>query len=87
VIEQLISLHICYLIRTILYGLSTIAIGSLVSPHNASAAKRRSPPPSPEEKKDPNLSGLQAKLIASKKRKEAMKETVAKLRENGKAAQ
>jgi hypothetical protein len=86
VIKHLIALHISYL-RSILYGLSTVAIGSLVSPDNASAAKRRPPPPSPEEKKDPNLSGLQAKLIANKKRKEAMKETVAKLRESGKAAQ
>lgn len=70
-----------------MYGLSTVAIGLLVSPDNATAAKRRPPPPPPGEKKDLNVSGLQAKLIASKKRKEAMKETVAKLRENGKAAQ
>lgn len=69
-----------------MYGLSTVAI-RLVAPDNASAAKRRPSAPPTEEKKDPNLSGLQAKLLASKKRKEAMKETVAKLKENGKAAQ
>lgn len=71
-----------------MYGLSTVAIGLLVSPDNATAAQRgaqrRTPPPPPEEKKDPNVSGLQAKIIASKKRKEAMKESVAKLRESGK---
>ncbi|XP_078152802.1 uncharacterized protein LOC144547988 [Carex rostrata] len=73
--------------RAIMYGLSTVAIGLLVSPDNATAAKKRLPPPPQEEKKDPNVSGLQAKIIASKKRKEAMKETVAKLRESGKPVQ
>ncbi|XBH93473.1 hypothetical protein VPH35_084382 [Triticum aestivum] len=50
------------------------------------ASKRRAPPPPSEEKekKDPNLSGVQAKVLASRKRKEAMKEAVAKLREKGK---
>lgn len=52
---------------------------------SARAAGRRPPPPPPEEKKDLNLSGVQAKVLASKKRKEAMKEEIAKLREKGKA--
>jgi hypothetical protein len=52
---------------------------------NANAAARRPPPPPPGEKKDPSISGLQAKVLASKKRKEAMKEEVARLRERGKA--
>ncbi|XP_021912054.1 uncharacterized protein LOC110825845 [Carica papaya] len=47
-------------------------------------AARRPPPPPPEEKKDPNVSGVQAKVLASKKRKEAMKAFMAKLREKGK---
>uniref|UniRef100_M8B1I2 Uncharacterized protein n=1 Tax=Aegilops tauschii TaxID=37682 RepID=M8B1I2_AEGTA len=49
--------------------------------------RRGGPPPPPseeKEKKDPNLSGVQAKVLASRKRKEAMKEAVAKLREKGK---
>lgn len=52
---------------------------------NARAAARRPPPPPPEEKKDPNVSGVQAKVLASKRRKEAMKEEMAKLRQKGKA--
>lgn len=51
------------------------------------ASKRRAPPPAEEkEKKDPNLSGVQAKVLASRKRKEAMKEAMAKMREKGKPA-
>ncbi|PQP96424.1 uncharacterized protein Pyn_29056 [Prunus yedoensis var. nudiflora] len=52
----------------------------------ANAAARRPPPPPAEEKekKDPNVSGVLAKVLASKKRKESMKESVAKLREKGK---
>ncbi|GFS45913.1 hypothetical protein Acr_00g0098960 [Actinidia rufa] len=50
----------------------------------ASAAARRPPPPPEGEKKDPSVSGLQAKVLASKKRKEAMKEAMAKLRGRGK---
>lgn len=50
----------------------------------AEAAARRPPPPPPQEKKDPNLSGVQAKVLASKKRKEALKEATAKLRAKGK---
>ncbi|EPS63920.1 hypothetical protein M569_10863, partial [Genlisea aurea] len=48
------------------------------------AAGRRPPPPPPVEKKDPNISGVAAKVLASKKRKEAMRDAVAKLREKGK---
>lgn len=50
----------------------------------AMAAARRPPPPPATEKKDPTVSGLQAKVLASKKRKEAMKASMAKLREKGK---
>lgn len=50
---------------------------------SAFAAARRPPPPPPEEKKDPNVSGVQAKVMASKKRKETLKQSVAKLREKG----
>ncbi|KAL5201770.1 hypothetical protein ABZP36_036124 [Zizania latifolia] len=64
-----------------------IFAGACSGPGVASAAsKRRAPPPAPAaaEKKDPNVSGVQAKVLASKKRKEAMKEFVAKVREKGK---
>ncbi|KAF8014048.1 hypothetical protein BT93_H0014 [Corymbia citriodora subsp. variegata] len=70
--------------RSIALGL---VIGSLslgFDEQSATAAARRPPPPPPEEKKDPNVSGVQAKVLASKKRKEAMKESIAKLREKGK---
>lgn len=50
----------------------------------AMAAARRPPPPPTGEKKDPTVSGLQAKVLASKKRKEAMKASMTKLREKGK---
>ncbi|KAF8082458.1 hypothetical protein N665_0824s0006 [Sinapis alba] len=50
----------------------------------AMAAARRPPPPPPKEKNDPTVSGVQAKVLASKKRKEAMKASIAKLREKGK---
>ncbi|CAN1146467.1 hypothetical protein LINPERPRIM_LOCUS6613 [Linum perenne] len=54
----------------------------MAGPNIAEAAARRPPPaPSTEEKKDPNISGVQAKVLASKKRKEAMKQYVAKLKE------
>lgn len=52
---------------------------------SAMGASKRPPPPPPKEKKDPNVSGVQAKVMASKKRKEAMKESIAKLREKGKS--
>jgi len=72
--------------RAILCGLIAAGAGAMLGPDIASAAsKRRPPPPAPtEEKKDPNVSGVQAKVLASKRRKEAMKEAVAKLREKGK---
>ncbi|KAL6656335.1 hypothetical protein ACP70R_007161 [Stipagrostis hirtigluma subsp. patula] len=73
--------------RAFMYGLIAAGAGAMLGPDIASAAsKRRPPPPAPttEEKKDPNVSGVQAKVLASRKRKEAMKEAVAKLREKGK---
>ncbi|KAJ0617285.1 hypothetical protein HanRHA438_Chr02g0097581 [Helianthus annuus] len=65
------------------FGLTINVVGD----KNAEAAARRPPPPPPteKEKKDPNVSGALAKVLASKKRKEAMKESIAKLREKGKA--
>ncbi|CAN8292030.1 unnamed protein product [Cochlearia groenlandica] len=51
----------------------------------AMAAARRPPPPPVKEKQDPNVSGVQAKVLASKKRKDAMKASMAKLREKGKS--
>lgn len=51
---------------------------------SANAAKRKPPPPPTEEKKDPSVTGLKAKVLASIKRKEALKEQIAKLREKGK---
>ncbi|KAI3967094.1 hypothetical protein MKW92_050262 [Papaver armeniacum] len=71
--------------RRILVGGFTGAILSLnVGNQTANAAQRRPPPKPPAEKKDPNVSGVTAKVLASMKRKEAMKEAVAKLRERGK---
>jgi hypothetical protein len=62
--------------------------GAMLGRDIASAAGKRRPPPPPEstteEKKDPNVSGVHAKVLASRKRKEAMKEAVAKMRERGK---
>ncbi|KAL8260643.1 hypothetical protein R6Q59_028596 [Mikania micrantha] len=59
---------------------------SILGDKSADAAARRPPPPPPteKEKKDPNVSGVLAKVIASKKRKEAMKQTMAQLRNKGK---
>lgn len=65
-------------------GLASVALGLNTGGGNAWAAGRRPPPPPPKEKQDPNLTGLAAKVMASKKRKEAMKEITAKLREKGK---
>ncbi|KAJ7980629.1 Zinc transporter like [Quillaja saponaria] len=70
--------------RTVTMGLTSAVLGLGFSQQSASAAARRPPPPPPVEKKDPNLSGIQVKVLASKKRKEAMKAEVAKLRERGK---
>lgn len=68
-------------------GLAGAALSVIVGDRSANAAARRPPPPPDDEKKekkDPNVSGALAKVLASKKRKEAMKESVAKLREKGK---
>uniref|UniRef100_A0A5B7BIQ1 Uncharacterized protein n=1 Tax=Davidia involucrata TaxID=16924 RepID=A0A5B7BIQ1_DAVIN len=70
--------------RAVTLGLAGAVLVLNVGDQRASAAKRPPPPP-PGEKKDPNVSGVQAKVLASKKRKEAMKEAVAKLRESGKS--
>ncbi|KAM7486597.1 hypothetical protein LguiA_002606 [Lonicera macranthoides] len=72
--------------RIITLGLAGAALGlNIGSNQSANAAARRPPPPPPTEKKDPNVSGVTAKILASKKRKEAMKDAVAKMRESGKA--
>ncbi|PON83292.1 hypothetical protein TorRG33x02_208590 [Trema orientale] len=71
--------------RTLSLGLAGALLGLNGSEWSARAAARRPPPPPPEEKKDPNVSGVQAKVLASKRRKEAMKDEIAKLREKGKA--
>ncbi|KAK3129717.1 hypothetical protein QOZ80_6BG0483720 [Eleusine coracana subsp. coracana] len=72
--------------RAFLGGLIAAGAGAMLSTDIASAASKRRPPPpvSTEEKKDPNISGVQAKVLASRKRKEAMKEAMAKMREKGK---
>ncbi|CAI9108516.1 OLC1v1008116C1 [Oldenlandia corymbosa var. corymbosa] len=71
--------------RSVALGLVGIVVGvNLGDKSNANAAGKRPPPPPPKEKKDPNVTGLAAKLLASKKRKEAMMEEVARLREKGK---
>ncbi|KAK9141151.1 hypothetical protein Scep_010832 [Stephania cephalantha] len=73
--------------RTFIWGLAGGVLGLSLGekPNAVAAAKRKPAAPQAEEKKDPNVSGVQAKVLASKKRKEAMKEAIAKLRENGKA--
>ncbi|KAI0511493.1 hypothetical protein KFK09_012123 [Dendrobium nobile] len=68
--------------RLVFYGLIGAGMGLSASSDEASAAKRRPPPPT--EKKDLNVSGVQAKVLASKKRKEEFKEEIARLREKGK---
>ncbi|XP_059434129.1 uncharacterized protein LOC132167237 [Corylus avellana] len=70
--------------RAVTWGLAGAMLGLNVGDRSASAAARRPPPPAPGEKKDPNVSGVQAKVLASKKRKEAMKQSMAKLKERGK---
>ncbi|WCJ21883.1 hypothetical protein M5689_003998 [Euphorbia peplus] len=69
--------------RTVTLGLAGALLGLNAGCQSANAAKRPPPPP-PREKNDPNVSGVLAKVLASKKRKEALKESVAKLREKGK---
>ncbi|KAL8487276.1 hypothetical protein ACS0TY_023354 [Phlomoides rotata] len=73
--------------RDVALGLASVVLGLSNSGGNAWAAARRPPPPPPKEKKDPNVTGLAAKILASKKRKEAMEESIAKLREKGKLVQ
>ncbi|XP_039117758.1 uncharacterized protein LOC120253489 [Dioscorea cayenensis subsp. rotundata] len=70
--------------RTFTNSLIGVATVMFIGAESAKAAARRPPPPSPEEKIDPNVSGVTAKVLASKKRKEAMKAEIAKLREKGK---
>jgi hypothetical protein len=70
--------------RAVTWGLAGAMLGLNVGDKGASAAARRPPAPAPEERKDPNVSGVQAKVLASKKRKEAMKQSMAKLKERGK---
>ena len=80
----------CSCCRAFLQGvmIAVAGAGTLLGHVDAApaASKRRAPPPPAEEKekKDPNMSGVQAKVMASRKRKEAMKESIAKLREKGK---
>ncbi|KAI7729798.1 hypothetical protein M8C21_033804 [Ambrosia artemisiifolia] len=76
--------NVSILRRDVLIG--TVFGLSIVGDKSADAAARRPPPPPPteKEKKDPNVSGVLAKVLASKKRKEAMKESIAKLRNKGK---
>ncbi|KAH0461469.1 hypothetical protein IEQ34_009044 [Dendrobium chrysotoxum] len=58
-----------------------IDAGISASSDEASAKRRQRPPPT--EKKDLNVSGVQAKVLASKKRKEEFKEEISRLRERG----
>lgn len=75
----------CNLARRALMGLSgAVVFGLTWSDEQSASGAGRPPPRPPKEKTDPNVSGVQAKVIASKKRKEAMKELVAKLRDKGK---
>ncbi|KAL9237527.1 hypothetical protein vseg_012063 [Gypsophila vaccaria] len=71
--------------NVIAMGISgAITLGLNMGDHkNAMAAARRPPPTAPSEKKDPNVNGVLAKVLASKKRKEAMKEAMAKQRVRG----
>lgn len=66
-------------------GLAGLVWGLSIGGRDAWGAARRPPAPAPPtEKKDPNVTGLAAKILANKKRKEALKESVAKLRDKGK---
>ncbi|KAL1826997.1 hypothetical protein ACET3Z_005409 [Daucus carota] len=72
--------------RAATLGLAGLVLGFIQvgSDRRANAAGKRAPPPPPEEKKDPSINAVTAKVLASKKRKEAMKESIAKLKEKGK---
>lgn len=82
-----ICLYCVIIPRSVAFGLASVVLGLSIGGGNANGAARRPPPPPPQEKKDPNVSGVLAKVLASKKRKEAMKESIAKLKEKGKAIQ
>ncbi|XP_004505146.1 uncharacterized protein [Cicer arietinum] len=72
--------------RRALMGLSgAVVFGLSWSDEQSASGAGRPPPRPPKEKQDPNVSGVVAKVMASKKRKEAMKEEIARLREKGKA--
>ncbi|GAA0140415.1 hypothetical protein LIER_01769 [Lithospermum erythrorhizon] len=70
--------------RSVALGIAAVLLGLNGGERKVNAAARRPPPPPQGEKKDPNVSGVLAKVLASKKRKEAMKESMAKLKEKGK---
>lgn len=78
-----VCVHNC---RATTFGLAGLVLGfiQIGCDRHANAAGRRAPPPPPQEKKDPSIDAVTAKVLASKKRKEAMKESIAKLREKGK---
>ncbi|XP_021751811.1 uncharacterized protein LOC110717424 [Chenopodium quinoa] len=65
-------------------GVAVAALGLNISDKAWAAARRPPPKTEDQEKKDPNVSGVLAKVLASKKRKEAMKQAMAKQRERGK---
>lgn len=61
-----------------------VLVSSVLYTKEAHAVKRKAPPPEePKEKNDPNMSALRAKVIASNRRKEAMKASLEKMRGNG----
>lgn len=86
--QDYIILTVCVLKcrRAATLGLAGLVLGFIQvgSDRRANAAGKRAPPPPPEEKKDPSINAVTAKVLASKKRKEAMKESIAKLKEKGK---
>ncbi|XP_021774812.1 uncharacterized protein LOC110738709 [Chenopodium quinoa] len=65
-------------------GVAVAALGLNISDKALAAARRPPPKTEEQEKKDPNVSGVLAKVLASKKRKEAMKQAMAQQRERGK---
>lgn len=61
-----------------------VLVSSVLYTKEAHAGKRKTPPPEePKQKNDPNISALQAKVLASNRRKEAMKASLEKMRGNG----
>ena len=80
-------IDLCFECRNMIsWAITGAILGLNVGDKNAWAAARWPPPP-PEERKDPNVSGVQAKVLASKKRKEAMKQAMAEQRARGKPIQ